>query len=60
MSVISGGGSHSLLLTKNFCVQAFGDNTQGQCNVPPAVQGNARQLSAGWWHSLVLTGDKTV
>ena len=59
---IAGAGGHSLGLKANGIVVAWGENSQGQCNVPASLQvpGAAMVVSARGLHSLALKADGTV
>ena len=37
-------------------VIAWGDNYDGQCNVPAEAQSGTTAIAGGYWHSVVLTG----
>ena len=62
---IAAGGSHTMALTRDGTVFAWGQNTDstgafaGQSIVPPGT-GNIMAISAGSYHSLTLRGNGTV
>lgn len=56
---IAAGAGHSLALTADGRVLAWGDNRRGQTNVPPDL-GAAVAIAAGGYHSLALTRDGRV
>ena len=58
-SGIAAGGFHSLAVKDNGTVIAWGDNADGQTNVPGALS-NAVAVAAGSKHSLALKSDGTV
>jgi hypothetical protein len=60
-NVVAGsvGYSHSLALKADGTVVAWGDNTFGQCNVPPNLSG-VIAVAAGGPYSVALTADGTV
>jgi hypothetical protein len=60
VAAISSGLRFSLALTTDNRVIAWGDNSQGQCNVPAAIQGQVIAIAAGGDHSLALLFDQTV
>ena len=53
------GWWHSLALRADGSVVAWGDNSYGQCTVPPAAT-NVVGIAAGYSHSLALLADGTV
>lgn len=55
---ISAGG-HSLALLANGTVRAWGNNSAGQCVVPPGLS-NVVAIAAGYTHSLALRVDGSV
>jgi len=57
---ISAGYFHSLALTRDGQVIAWGDNTYGQCNIPLDAQNNIIAISAGQTHSMALRSDGTL
>ena len=68
---VSAGGVHSLVLTGDGCVMAFGYNDAGQLGdgttsdrhspvEVTALGGENVAVAAGYYHSLVLTGDGRV
>lgn len=56
---ISAGRTHSLALTSNGTVVAWGQNMYGAANVPSGLS-NVVAISAGWTDSLALKSDGTV
>lgn len=56
---IAAGDSHFLLARKTGTVLAWGDNSQGQCQVPDGLA-EVTSVAAGKWHSLALKKDGTV
>jgi hypothetical protein len=56
---IAAGEYHSLAATTDGTVTAWGDNSQGQCNVPAGLT-NAVAVAGGGAHSLALLADGTV
>jgi alpha-tubulin suppressor-like RCC1 family protein len=46
-------------LAQDVNVVAWGNNTQGQTNVPPSAT-NVIAVAAGWYHSLALSADGTL
>jgi alpha-tubulin suppressor-like RCC1 family protein len=56
---VSAGSNHSLALDQNGTVVAWGDNSCGQTNVPPAAS-SVVAISAGATHSLALLADGRV
>ena len=56
---IAAGGAHSLALTANRTVIAWGDNSSGQCAVPTGLTGVV-QIAAGKAHSIAIKSDGTV
>ena len=59
---IAAGAYHSLALKANGTVVAWGDNSQGQTEVPDelTVPGTVVDIAAGTYHSLALKSDGTV
>jgi hypothetical protein len=57
--MIDAGLNHSLALTTNGIVFAWGDNTSGQTNIPPDLA-DVTAISAGATHNLALKSDRTV
>ena len=55
---VGAGAWHSLALKVNGQVVCWGDNSFGQCDVPPSL--TAVAINAGAAHSLVLTSNGTV
>ena len=55
---IAAGWDHYLLLRPDGSVEAEGDNSRGQCNVPAGLTANA--IAGGWRHSLALRPDGSV
>lgn len=56
---IAAGGYHSLVLTGEATVVAFGRNDSGQCNVPAGLS-NVIAIAAGGFHSMALLSNHTV
>jgi len=56
---IAGGANHSLLLKSNGTVIGWGNNSNGQSNVPADLM-DVTAIAAGNEHSLALTSDGTV
>lgn len=56
---ISAGDNHCLVLRPDQSVYAFGDNSSGQCNVPPTAT-NIVAVAAGGNRSLALRADGVV
>jgi len=56
---IAAGGAHSLALTANGTVIAWGDNSSGQCTVPSGLTGVV-QIAAGKAHSMAIKSDGSV
>ena len=56
---IAAGGDHSLALTAEGRVVAWGDNDYGQTNVPSGLS-NVVAIAAGEYHSLALTAEGRV
>lgn len=54
---VASGYQHCLILNSNREVSGWGRNNEGQCNVPPEIQGNVSAISAGNFWSLALTLD---
>ncbi|MEM3402262.1 MAG: hypothetical protein QXH08_03435 [Candidatus Hadarchaeales archaeon] len=52
---LSAGLYHSLALLSDGTVVAWGDDTYGQCDVPPAIQSNVSTVAGGGFHSLALS-----
>ena len=50
---VAGGGAHSLALTADGTVAAWGANWNGQCNLPSGL-GDVVGMGAGEYHSLAL------
>ncbi len=59
VAAVAAGAYHSLALTSNGTVVAWGDNTFGQTNVPASLT-NATAIAAGWYHNLALKSNGTV
>ncbi len=59
MVAVAAGGGHSLALRNDGSVIAWGDNSDGQTNVPAAAT-NVVSIAAGETHSLALRADGTV
>ena len=53
MVEVCGGGAHSLALTTNGDVVAWGNDWYGQCDVPAGLQ-EVVAIAAGGYHSLAL------
>ncbi len=58
-AAIAAGGYHSLALKQDGTVVAWGDNSDGQTNVPSGLS-NVIAVAAGGYHSLALKQDGTV
>jgi alpha-tubulin suppressor-like RCC1 family protein len=56
---IAAGGAHSLALTANGTVVAWGDNSSGQCSIPNGLSGVV-QVAAGKNHSIAVKADGTI
>jgi alpha-tubulin suppressor-like RCC1 family protein len=56
---IAQGAQHSLVLTADGNVLAWGNNTYGQTNIPSGLT-NIVAIDAGGYHNLALKGDGTV
>ena len=56
---IAAGYDHSLALTQDGTVVAWGENSYGQSMVPPGLSGLVA-VATGWTHNLALTQDGTV
>ena len=56
---IAAGGAHSLALTANGTVIAWGDNSSGQTSVPNGLT-NVVQIAAGAAHSMAIKADGTI
>jgi len=54
---IASGNQHCLILNSNRQVSGWGRNIEGQCNVPPEIQGNVSAITAGNFWSMALTLD---
>jgi len=53
----SGSGGHSVARRSDGSVVAWGDNSQGQCNVPALPSGfSYTQIAAGWAHNVARYG----
>ena len=51
-------GGHTVLLKSDGNAVAFGDNSYGQCDIPPLETGMSYiQVSAGWVHIVLLRSD---
>ena len=59
MVALAGGKYHSMALTGNGTVVAWGDNTWNQTNVPAGLS-NVVAIAAGGFHSLALKQNGTV
>jgi alpha-tubulin suppressor-like RCC1 family protein len=53
-TIAAGGEYYSLGVKADGTVMAWGQNGQGQCNVPPGLTG-VTAVAPGSWHSLALT-----
>lgn len=51
---------HFAILQENGYVICWGDNSEGQCDVPVEIQGRVVSLSCGEYHTLALLDDGTV
>ena len=56
VKAVSAGGRHSLALTENGTVVAWGDNDEGQSTVPQGLN-DVQVISAGGSHSVALVKD---
>lgn len=56
---IAAGAYHGVGLRRDGTVVCWGDNTHGQCNLPPGLT-DVVAISAGAYHSLALKSDGTV
>ena len=55
---ISAGANHTVLLRSDGSAVAIGNNTHGQCNIPPLKEGMAYiQISAGISHTVLIRSD---
>jgi alpha-tubulin suppressor-like RCC1 family protein len=54
---ISAGYQHCLALRSDGTVAVWGQNTNGQLNVPASVSNNVTAVCAGWYHNLALLND---
>jgi alpha-tubulin suppressor-like RCC1 family protein len=59
VTAISEGYGHCLALKSDSTVFAWGDDSDGQCNVPAGLS-NVVAIAAGGYHSLALKSDGTV
>ena len=59
-NVIAGGSTHSLAISGNGSVVAWGDNSSGQTTIPLAAQSGVVAIAAGGFHSLALKDDGSV
>ncbi len=57
---ISASPTHVLALTSAGAVVAWGDNSKGQCTVPPGATSNVTAIAAGYLYSLALRNDGTI
>jgi hypothetical protein len=55
---VAAGAWHSLALQTNGLVRAWGNDVNGQCDVPAGL--NALAIAAGGYHSLAIRADGTV
>ncbi len=60
MVAVAGGDLHSLALTRDGKVVAWGANGYGQTNVPASALSNVVAVAGGYYHSLALKCDGTV
>lgn len=51
---IAAGYFHSLALTPNGCITAWGYNDENQCNIPTKAKDKIITVTAGSWHSIAL------
>mgnify|MGYP001426698535 FL=1 len=56
---VAGGGYHGAAVISDGTVEAWGDNSQGQCNVPSGLD-NVIKIEAGRQHTCALMSDGTV
>ena len=56
VSIAAGFFNHAAAIREDATVLAWGDNSQGQTNVPPAAT-NITQISCGTYHDLALSSD---
>lgn len=56
---IAAGSYHGIIARSDGTVEAWGDNTYGQCNVPGGLR-DVVAVAAGSYHSLALKSDGTV
>ena len=55
---ISAGADHTVLLRSDGSAVAIGNNTHGQCNIPPLKEGMAYiQISAGMGSTVLVRSD---
>ena len=59
MTAIAAGAQHSLALLNDGTVTAWGNNLEGETNVPPDLT-NVVRIAAGYYHNLALKRDGTV
>jgi hypothetical protein len=57
---VAAGYAHSLALSSNGCVVAWGTNNYGQCTVPAAASNNVMAIAAGDNHSVALLNNGTI
>ncbi len=57
---ISASPTHVLALTSAGAVVAWGDNSKGQCTLPPGATSNVTAIVAGYLYSLALRNDGTI
>src|SRR5579872_6491980 len=56
---VAAGGQHTLALTSNGTVVAWGSDASHQCDVPSSAS-NVTAIAAGWAFSVALRNDGTV
>jgi alpha-tubulin suppressor-like RCC1 family protein len=57
---ISCGFKHSCALLNDGTVKCWGNNSDGQCNVPDFIQGKVVSIECGKNHSCALLNDNTI
>ena len=56
---VAAGYMHTVALKNDGTLVAWGDNSDGQCNVPSGLTG-VTQVAAGGYHTVALKNDGTV